>query len=59
MADLEFYILLAKSLATPDHFPPYGVNVESMEYCSVYLETAFISEEFCMNIFVVAEDAEE
>ena len=35
-----------KSLATPDCFAPYLVNVVTKEYCSICLETAFLSEEF-------------
>ena len=35
-----------KSLATPDCFDPYLVNVATKEYCSICLKTAFISEEF-------------
>ena len=38
-----------KSLATPDCFTPYLVNVESKECCCICLETAFISEEFCVK----------
>ena len=34
-------------------FSPYLVNVERMESCSVCLDMAFISEEFCMIIFMV------
>ena len=45
---------------TPDcFFLPYLVNVESMESCSVCLETTFISEEFCMKFFLAVKDAEE
>ena len=43
-----------KSLATPDCFVPYLVNVATKEYCSICLETAFISEECGMKILVVA-----
>ena len=32
------------------------VKVESMESCSVWLETAFISQELCMKIFVMVAD---
>ena len=38
-----------KRLATPDCFSPYLVNIASMESCSVCLETALTSEEFCMK----------
>ena len=42
-----------KSLATPDCFAPYLVNVTTKEYCShgsICLETTFISEEFGMKM---------
>ena len=48
-----------KSLATPDCFDPYLVNVATKEYCSICLETAFISEKFGMKIVMVAATAEE
>ena len=54
---LSFYFTITelynrkKSLATPDCFAPYLVNVATKEYCSICLETAFITEEFGMNIF--------
>ena len=35
------------------------MNVESIESCSVDLETAFISEEFGMESFVAVADAKE
>ena len=41
-----------KSLATPDCFAPYLVNVTTKEYCShgsIHLETAFISDELGMK----------
>ena len=38
-----------KSLATLDCFAPYLVNVAIKGYCSICLETAFISKEFGMN----------
>ena len=48
-----------KSLATPDCFAPYLVNVATKEYCSIYLETAFISEESGTKILMVVAAAEE
>ena len=48
-----------KSLATPDCFAPYLVNVATKEYCSICLETAFISEEFGTKILMVVAAAEE
>ena len=48
-----------KSLATPDCFATYLVNVATKEYCSICLETAFISEEFSMKILMVVAAAEE
>ena len=41
-----------KSLATLDCFGPYLVNVAIKEYCSICLETAFISKEFGMKILM-------
>ena len=38
---------------------PYLVNVANKEYCSICLETVFISEECCINILVVVVAAEE
>ena len=46
-----------KSLATPDRFDPYLVNVATKEYCSISLETAF--KEFGMKILMVVAAAEE
>ena len=48
-----------KSLATPDCFAPYLVNVTIKEYCSICLETAFLSEEFGMKILMMVTAAEE
>ena len=48
-----------KSLATPDCFAPYLVNVATKEYCSICMETAFISEEFGTKILMVVSAAEE
>ena len=48
-----------KSIATLDCFAPYLVNAETKEYCSIYLETEFISEEFGVKILVVVAAAEE
>ena len=48
-----------KSLATPDCFDPYFVHVATKEYCSICLETAFISEEFGLKILMVVAAAEE
>ena len=48
-----------KSLATPNYFPIYLVNAESMESCFVCSETGFISEQLCMKTLVVVADAEE
>ena len=48
-----------KSLATPDCFAPYLVNVATQEYCCICLETGLISEEFCVKILVVVAAAEE
>ena len=48
-----------KSLATPDCFDLYLVNVATKEYCSICLETAFISEEFGMKIVMVVAAAGE
>ena len=61
MLALCTYILCyrKKSLATPDCFTTYSVNVESMESCSICLETTFISEEFCMKMCVLVATAEE
>ena len=59
ISDFNIYMYAnGKSLATPDCFAPYLVNVTTNEYCSIYLETAFISEELCMNILVVIAAAE-
>ena len=53
---IYIYILSETSLATPDCSALYYlVNVETMEYCSICLETAFITEEFCVNVLVVLE----
>ena len=41
---------------TPDCFAPYLVNIGTKEYCSICLETAFISEEFGMKILMVAAE---
>ena len=43
----------------PDCFAPHLVNVATKEYCSTCLETAFISEEFCLKILVVVDAFEE
>ena len=51
--------LSEKSLATPDCFDSYLVNVATKEYCSIGLETAFTSEEFGMKILMVFVAAEE
>ena len=48
-----------KSLATLNCFDPYLVNVATKEYCSICLETAFISEEFVMKILMDFAAAEE
>ena len=48
-----------KSSATLDCFAPYLVNVATKEYCSIYLETAFISKEFGMKILMVVAAAED
>ena len=48
-----------KSLATPDCFAPYLVNIATKEYCSICLETAFISEEFDIIFLMVVVAAEE
>ena len=48
-----------KSLATPNCFDPYLVNVATKEYCSICLETAFISDEFGMKILMVVAAGEE
>ena len=55
----DWIIQSEESLATPNCFDPYLVNVETKEYCSICLETAFISEEFGMNILMVVAAAEE
>ena len=46
---------------TLDCFAPcmYLVNVANKEYCSICLETAFISEELCMKILLMVVAAEE
>ena len=48
-----------KSLATLDCFAPYLINVATKEYCSICLETGFISEEFCLKILVLDAAAEQ
>ena len=48
-----------KSLATLDCFGPYLVNVATKQYCSICLETAFISKEFGMKILMVVAAAED
>ena len=48
-----------KNLVTQDCFAPYLVNIATKEYCSVCLETAFISEEFGMKILMVFAAAED
>ena len=35
------------------------MNDEENEHCSIYLETEFTSEQFCMTIFVVVLDDED
>ena len=54
-----YHILSEKRIATPDCLVPYLVNVATKEYCSMYLETALISEEICMEILVVFVAAEK
>ena len=49
---MKLPILSEKSLATPDCFPTYLINAVSMDSCSIYSETGFISEQLCMNIFI-------
>ena len=51
--------LSGKNLATPYCFAPYLINVERKEYWSICLETAFIAEEFCIEILAVVAAAEE
>ena len=46
------YILSEKSFATPDCFA-------TKEYCSICLETAYISDEICVKMLVVVAAAEE
>ena len=48
-----------KSLATPDCFAPYLVNVATKEYCFICLETVFIAEEFYVKMLVVDSANEE
>ena len=48
-----------KSLATLDCFGPYLVNVATKEYCSICLETVFISKEFGMKLLMVVAAAED
>ena len=38
---------------------PYLVNVATKEYCSIYLEMGFKSEEFCLKILVLVAAAVE
>ena len=42
------------TIAIPDCFTPYLVNVLSMESCCICLETAFISKKFCIVVMVAA-----
>ena len=53
------YILSEKSIATPNCFDLYLVDVATKEYCPICSETAFISEELRVKIFVVVATAEE
>ena len=55
----DWIIQSEKSLATPDCFDPYLVNVATKEFCSICFETAFISEEFARKILMVVAAAEE
>ena len=59
MQSYFFYILSEKSITTPDSFPIYLVNAESMESWSVCSETGTISDQLCMKTFVVVVDTEE
>ena len=43
------FILSEKVLRLRIVFSPFFVNVESMEYCDMFLETAFTCEKFCMD----------
>ena len=52
-------ITINKSLATKDCSAPYLVNIATKEYCSICLETAFISEEFGIKFLMVVAAAEE
>ena len=47
-----------KNLTTPYCLTHYLVTVESREPCCICLETAFIFEEFCMDIFLIVAAAE-
>ena len=40
-------------------FSPSMVNVATKEYCSICLETQYISEEICIKVLVVVAVAEE
>ena len=51
--------LAGKNIATPDCFPTYLVNADSMESRSLYTETGFMYEQLCIETFVVVADAEE
>ena len=54
-----YYTIRKTNIAIPDCFIPYLINVERMTYCSIRLETTFISEELCMKYFVVVADTED
>ena len=56
---LSYNILPEKSLATPDYFVPYLINVTTTEYCLICLKTAFIAKELCVKMLVVIGAAEE
>ena len=54
---IHMYILWERSLATLYGLTPlYLINVERLESCSIYLEAAFISEEFCIKTFEPPHD---
>ena len=58
VSEESYYNNWIESLATPDCFAPYLVNVATKEYCSMCLETAFISEEFGRKFLMMVAAAE-
>ena len=54
-----FLIYYRKKSCDSGLFAPYLLNVATKEYCSIYLEMGFISEEFCVKILVAIVAAEK